>query len=190
VAPPRIVPLPDWPPADFLVASDPLLRDIDGLVYMLLAHRERVAVKSDPKRVAAARDVVSHMLHALRGTKPGALFGQETIVVVLENANDEGFASRLGPQWTIEQRVSIAEDVLRVRLPGVTVPAAVLKRAIELWPTRQKAQRTAALHALAKAMDCDVRNITQALRTAKSRWRAENLGRARARRTKEFPPKT
>jgi hypothetical protein len=130
----------------------------------------------------------TQMLHALHGTKPGSLFVQETIVVALESANDEGFASRLGPQWTIGQRISIAEDLLGVRLPGVNVPTAVLQRAIELWPTRQKAQRTAALHALAKAMGCDVRNITQALRTAKSRWRAENLRRARARREREFAP--
>jgi hypothetical protein len=132
VAPPRIVPLPHWPRGDFLVASDQLLRDIDGLVYMLLAHRERVAVKSDPEHVAAARDVATQMLHALHGTKPGSLFVQETIVVALESANDEGFASRLGPKWTIGQRISIAEDLLRVRLPGVTVPTAVLQRAIEL----------------------------------------------------------
>jgi hypothetical protein len=185
-----MVPLPAWPPVEFLVASDPLLRDIDGLVYMLLVHRERVTARSDAKHVTSAQEVVTRMLQALRETKPGATFAQETIVIALESANDAGFAKRLGPLWTIEQRVSIAEDLLRVRHPGVTVPAAVLQRAVELWPTRQKAQRTDALHDFAKAMRCDVRNITQALRTAKSKWRAENLQRGRARRAKEFARKT
>lgn len=67
-----------------------------------------------------------------------------------------GLASAYVPNTN--QRPRIAEEVIRACMPGVRLRPDVLRRAVDLWPTR-KHGRTQALHDLASDLGCDSKTL-------------------------------
>jgi hypothetical protein len=171
--PVRLVPIP----ADFPnYGGSRELAIVDTLIAMLF--RERAAL-DEPKWRPSALARIERARQAL------VVFGSATHS---KAARHELLVSALDRSAAldapIEQRIAFARMVVGESMPHATVKEAVVREAVVTWPeTKRTAERSSAVRALARALDCDSPALMTMLRQGRARLR-ERLKAARAARRK------
>jgi hypothetical protein len=133
-----------------------------GDPYLLLANvvidkmQRAKADLSVPERAASARAMIERASIAADGDKDTRDRRLRTMRMTLD------FSLDCSP----ETRAAVAAFIFRVMVPASKVSRAVVARAVELWPHRGP-ERTAAVRALAGALDCDSRSLLNELSQAR-----------------------
>ena len=174
----------DWNlPADFCTASDDAVQAADAVLFQLLYAREK-AVGADVKEKRVARQFITRLHAAMHGIDSSQVkFRQRVLWMALEESCSKNFREQLEPNgmWTLDHRCDIAGAQLRAVLPDVTISRQVLRRAVELWDTKGRGDRSNAVRALAKELDCDSNSLMTKLRQAASKYHAQTRDLQRKR---------
>jgi hypothetical protein len=163
-------------PSDFPdFGGDFDVKVVDALIIRLLAARDDLR---DPLWRPRARAIVEGARRALVSFGD-AVTSRERRREMLVHVLVESLAL---PR--VEDRVMFAALTFGEALPYTKPPAeAVLRRALDLWPQEQRrTERTRALRALARALDCDAPSLMPMLRQARMRLEERQYEARRVRR--------